>query len=677
MDKKVKILSVLLTSIIGLGLSSTKVIDTKDNKVLIVKDILKANEIEGSGNTVTNTNEVTKNNIVSKVLAQVNTPTDGKIDIRFVAGIDSYTYGYAQFNITLKDTNGDVVINKAMPVSHAYLGVAVKDEIVYATNTEYFGEGCNYLIAYTLTGVPSDFWDYKFEVTASIGNTASDLTATSSESSTKVITNMIENDQEDDTTDAQPISIDEDKTKVDGSGIHIYLVDKPAITMDDINVEIVSFESTQFAGYKDAIMAGATKVHYVADQGWFLATVANGFPNGGDQVMVVKISYLLDGVSYSQELKFVGNAYQVQKSLEEVKLDAITELEGYADENYYSSANWALVETAIVEGTTAINNATTETEVESALESALNAIDAITKDNLGETKPISIDETKTKVEGAGVFVVLKDKPAVTMDDINVEIVSFESNDYPAVADQVMANKPAKVYYNADGTLYFTIAGGVPNGCDAVMVVKISYLLDGVSYSQELKFVGNAYKAQKSLEEVKLDAITELEGYANKDYYSSANWALVETAIVEGTTAINNATTETEVESALENALKAIDTIKQDNLGETQPIAIDETKTKVEGSGIHIYLVDKPAITMDDISIEIVSFESTQFAGYKDAIMAGATKVHYVADQGWFLATVANGFPNEGDQVMVVKISYVFNGTSYSQEVKFVGNAYQA
>ena len=677
MDKKVKILSVLLTSIIGLGLSSTKVIDTKDNKVLIVKDILKANEIEGSGNTVTNTNEVTKNNIVSKVLAQVNTPTDGKIDIRFVAGIDSYTYGYAQFNITLKDTNGDVVINKAMPVSHAYLGVAVKDEIVYATNTEYFGEGCNYLIAYTLTGVPSDFWDYKFEVTASIGNTASDLTATSSESSTKVITNMIENDQEDDTTDAQPISIDEDKTKVDGSGIHIYLVDKPAITMDDINVEIVSFESTQFAGYKDAIMAGATKVHYVADQGWFLATVANGFPNGGDQVMVVKISYLLDGVSYSQELKFVGNAYKAQKSLEEVKLDAITELEGYANKDYYSSANWALVETAIVEGTTAINNATTETEVESALESALNAIDAITKDNLGETKPISIDETKTKVEGAGVFVVLKDKPAVTMDDINVEIVSFESNDYPAVADQVMANKPAKVYYNADGTLYFTIAGGVPNGCDAVMVVKISYLLDGVSYSQELKFVGNAYKAQKSLEEVKLDAITELEGYANKDYYSSANWALVETAIVEGTTAINNATTETEVESALENALKAIDTIKQDNLGETQPIAIDETKTKVEGSGIHIYLVDKPAITMDDINVEIVSFESTQFAGYKDAIMAGATKVHYVADQGWFLATVANGFPNEGDQVMVVKISYVFNGTSYSQEVKFVGNAYQA
>ena len=111
--------------------------------------------------------------------------------------------------------------------------------------------------------------------------------------------------------------------------------------------------------------------------------------------------------------------------------------------------------------------------------------------------------------------------------------------------------------------------------------------------------------------------------------------------------------------------------------EGQAIAIDASKTKVEGAGIHIYLLDKPLITIDDINIAIVSFESTQFAGYKDAIMAGATKVHYVVEQGWVFATVANGFPNEGDQVMVVNISYTLDSVTYAQNLTFVGNAYQA
>ena len=79
--------------------------------------------------------------------------------------------------------------------------------------------------------------------------------------------------------------------------------------MDDITIEIVSFESTQFAGYKDAILAGANKVEYIAATGRFYSTVSNGFPNDGDQEMVVRISYTLDGVAYSQEIKFVSNAY--------------------------------------------------------------------------------------------------------------------------------------------------------------------------------------------------------------------------------------------------------------------------------------------------------------------------------------------------------------------------------
>ena len=112
-------------------------------------------------------------------------------------------------------------------------------------------------------------------------------------------------------------------------------------------------------------------------------------------------------------------------------------------------------------------------------------------------------------------------------------------------------------------------------------------------------------------------------------------------------------------------------------GEGEPINIDASKTKVEGAGIHIYFADKPNLNLSDINITIVSFESTQFAGYHDQIMAGATKVHYIQAEGWFFATIAAGFPNDGDQVMVVNVSYVLDGVTYSQSLTFVGNAYQA
>lgn len=112
-------------------------------------------------------------------------------------------------------------------------------------------------------------------------------------------------------------------------------------------------------------------------------------------------------------------------------------------------------------------------------------------------------------------------------------------------------------------------------------------------------------------------------------------------------------------------------------GDAQPIAIDSTKTKVEGAGIHIYLADKPGLTIDDFTITVVSFESTQFAGYKDQLMGATSKVHYIAGEGWLFSTIAAGFPNDGDQVMVVNVSYVLNGVTYSQNLKFVSNAYVA
>ena len=109
--------------------------------------------------------------------------------------------------------------------------------------------------------------------------------------------------------DSQPIAIDAAQTKVEGAGIHIYLADKPNLAIEDFTITVISFESTQFAGYKDQLMGATFKVHYIQGQGWLFSTVSAGFPNGADQVMVVNVTYVLDGVTYSQNLKFVGNAY--------------------------------------------------------------------------------------------------------------------------------------------------------------------------------------------------------------------------------------------------------------------------------------------------------------------------------------------------------------------------------
>ena len=112
-------------------------------------------------------------------------------------------------------------------------------------------------------------------------------------------------------------------------------------------------------------------------------------------------------------------------------------------------------------------------------------------------------------------------------------------------------------------------------------------------------------------------------------------------------------------------------------GDSQPIAIDAAQTKVEGAGIHIYLADKPNLAIEDFTITVVSFESTQFAGYKDQLMGATSKVHYIQGQGWLFSTISAGFPNDGDQVMVVNVTYVLDGVTYSQNLKFVSNAYVA
>ena len=90
----------------------------------------------------------------------------------------------------------------------------------------------------------------------------------------------------------------------------------------------------------------------------------------------------------------------------------------------------------------------------------------------------------------------------------------------------------------------------------------------------------------------------------------------------------------------------------------------------------IYMTDKPAITLADITVRVKSFESEQFAGYANSIMSGVNKVEYIEVNGYLYCTVSAGFPNGSDVKMVVEVSYVIGTVQYVQELTFVGNAYQ-
>ena len=166
MKTNVKFLSILLAALVGFSFSSKEAkVANEAEENLVVRHVLRQNATNNEGTVVNTTDAPEANGLVSDVLAQVNTPTNGAVSMRFVAGIDSYAYENAQFNITLKDAEGTVVkAERAYTVSSAYLGVEANNEVKYAA--DLFGEGYNYLIAYTLTDIPEDYWNYQFDVTA-------------------------------------------------------------------------------------------------------------------------------------------------------------------------------------------------------------------------------------------------------------------------------------------------------------------------------------------------------------------------------------------------------------------------------------------------------------------------------------------------------------------------------
>lgn len=167
----------LILNIVTLGLLFGVAVVNKNEepKHLEVQDVLTEKEDTAGSRTRKYANE-TPEFKVSEVKAQVSevyqdAGGNDRINIRFVAGIDTYTYSNAKFNLTIKD--GETLVKEIeKPITVAYSAIEVNNDVL--TAAEAFGDGYNYMISYALKNVPSSAWDYTFEVTAGVKTEESD-----------------------------------------------------------------------------------------------------------------------------------------------------------------------------------------------------------------------------------------------------------------------------------------------------------------------------------------------------------------------------------------------------------------------------------------------------------------------------------------------------------------------
>lgn len=183
--KLFKLLSTtLFTALMVFGLT------TKADKIntLEVFDVLEENVSKDvTGKVIRRVTDEVPANKVSAAKAQVTGAKNGKRDIRFVVGLDSYKYEAAKFDIVIKDGANVVRTYPNQAITKVYQGLIANGKV--KTASEIFGEEYNYLMAFTVKQIPASAWNYTFEVSSSLRQVDSS-TWTTSEVVNKEIASM-------------------------------------------------------------------------------------------------------------------------------------------------------------------------------------------------------------------------------------------------------------------------------------------------------------------------------------------------------------------------------------------------------------------------------------------------------------------------------------------------------
>lgn len=129
------------------------------NSYLEVKDVLskELTNYEAKNITPKRNNSIEKN-VANEVKIQQKQNDNGTYTIRFVAGISSVELDKVTFNITIRD--GEKGGSKSYETTTVYTAIEVGSDILTPENI--FGEGYDYLAAYTISGIPSTAVEYTY-----------------------------------------------------------------------------------------------------------------------------------------------------------------------------------------------------------------------------------------------------------------------------------------------------------------------------------------------------------------------------------------------------------------------------------------------------------------------------------------------------------------------------------
>ena len=338
--------------------------------------------------------------------------------------------------------------------------------------------------------------------------------------------------------------------------------------------------------------------------------------------------------------------------LEEAKAAAKTALESYVNSENYRDAEKTLLETAIADGKTAIDAATTSADITSALNSAKALIDAIKTDAVltAEELVAAKNTAKTVLEGyanaenyrdaqkAELATAIANGKSAIEAATEITAVSTALATAKAAIDEIKtdaeftaeellsAKNTAKaeldIYVNATDyraeqqtALATAIADGkaaIEASADITAVntalANAKVIIDGIKTNAEL--------TAEELVTAKADAKTALDSYVSADDYRTEQQTALATAIANGKSAIDAATDITAVSTALANAKAVIDEIKTDAELTAEELAAAKTEAKAT---LDAY------VNINDYRTEQQTAIADAIANGKNAIDAATTK----------------------------------------------------
>ena len=338
--------------------------------------------------------------------------------------------------------------------------------------------------------------------------------------------------------------------------------------------------------------------------------------------------------------------------LEEAKAAAKTALESYVNSENYRDAEKTLLETAIADGKTAIDAATTSADITSALNSAKALIDAIKTDAVltAEELVAAKNTAKTVLEGyanaenyrdaqkAELATAIANGKSAIEAAADITAVSNALATAKAAIDEIKtdaelmaeellsAKNTAKaeldIYVNATDyraeqqtALATAIADGkaaIEASADITAVnialANAKVIIDGIKTNAEL--------TAEELVTAKADAKTALDTYVSVGDYRTEQQSTLATAISNGKSAIDAATDITAVSTALANAKAVIDEIKTDAELTAEELAAAKTEAKAT---LDAY------VNINDYRAEQQTVIADAIANGKNAIDAATTK----------------------------------------------------